>query len=270
MAIIAAVGIVVVAAVVGAVVFATASTGSSPRALVVTPSTSAATNAAGTAPATTSTTTTTVGTPSSCSPASSLSDEPVGYQVCGTAARNVGVPTFNAAVADKTYTVTIKTNRGNVVFTAHGDAAPYTVFSFVYLVQKQYFDNTPCHRLTTTGIFVLQCGDPSGTGTGGPGYAFQDENLAALGTPSASAGTVVYKAGTVAMANAGPDTNGSQFFLVYRDSPITPNYTPFGTITAGLGLLQQIAAAGTNNANSTGDGAPLESVQIQSVTVSAV
>jgi peptidyl-prolyl cis-trans isomerase B (cyclophilin B) len=263
-AIIAGAGVVVIAAVVATVVFATKSTGSAPGALVVTPSSAAATNVAGTPSATAA------AAAAPCSQVTSLVNEPVGYQVCGTAARNVGVPTFNAIAADKTYTVTIKTNRGDVVFTADGDAAPYTVYSFVYLVQKQYFDNTPCHRLTTTGIYVLQCGDPTGSGTGGPGYVFQDENLASLGTPGSggSDGSVTYKAGTVAMANSGPDTNGSQFFLVYKDSPIAPDYTPFGTITEGLGVLQQIAAAGTNDANSTGDGAPLESVEIESVTVS--
>lgn len=159
-----------------------------------------------------------------------------------------------------------KTNRGDIEFTADGKAAPYTVYSFVYLVNKQYFTTTPCHRLTTAGIYVLQCGDPSGTGSGGPGYQFQDENLASLGTPDAT-GAVTYKAGTVAMANAGPGTNGSQFFLVYKDSPIPPAYTPFGTITEGLDVLQQIAQAGTDDSNSAGDGVPKESVQIESVTV---
>ena len=86
---------------------------------------------------------------------------------------------------------------------------------------------------------MLQCGDPTGTGTGGPGYQFQDENLTAT---AVTGGT--YPAGTVAMANSGPDTNGSQFFLVYKDSQLPPSYTPFGTITGGLDVLQKIAAAG--------------------------
>jgi peptidyl-prolyl cis-trans isomerase B (cyclophilin B) len=255
-------GVVVVAAVVAATLFATKSHGNASSAAAVDPSAvaTAASNAAASPSSAAS------ATLPPCNPAPSVTDEPVGYQPCGTAARNVGVPTFNAAEAHKTYTATIKTNRGDIVFTADGAAAPYTVYSFVYLVEKHYFDNTSCHRLTTSGIFVLQCGDPTGTGSGGPGYDFQDENLASLGTPG-SDGSVLYKGGTVAMANAGPGTNGSQFFLVYKDSPIAPDYTPFGTITEGLGLIQQIAAAGTDDANSPGDGAPLESVRIEEVTV---
>lgn len=108
-----------------------------------------------------------------------------------------GVPHYDAAVAKKAYTVTIKTNHGDIDFTADGAAAPYTVYSFVHLVKKQYYTDTPCHRLTSEEIYVLQCGDPGGTGTGGPGYEFQDENLASLGTPN-SAGLVTYKTGTVA------------------------------------------------------------------------
>jgi peptidyl-prolyl cis-trans isomerase B (cyclophilin B) len=200
-----------------------------------------------------------------CTPAASTTSEPVGYHACGVAARDVGVPVYDAAAAKKTYTVTITTNRGDIVFTADGAAAPYTVYSFVYLAKKGYFNATKCHRLTTAGIFVLQCGDPTGTGSGGPGYEFQDENLTSLGTPVS--GSVTYPAGAVAMANAGPDTNGSQFFLVYKNSPLTPNYTPFGTITQGLSILLKVAAAGTNNANGTGDGAPNEPVEIERVTV---
>jgi peptidyl-prolyl cis-trans isomerase B (cyclophilin B) len=255
--------LVVVAVIVGLLIANKSSHGSTPIALVTTNSASGA--AAGTAETPPTAATTTSPLPS-CDPAASTSDETVGYRPCGTAARDVGVPTYDTVAAHRTYTVTIKTNHGDIVFTANGSAAPYTVYSFVYLVQKQYFDNTPCHRLVTAGIFVLQCGDPSGTGSGGPGYAFQDENLASLGTVG-SGGTVTYKAGTVAMANAGPDTNGSQFFLVYKDSPISRAYTPFGTITQGLGVIQQIAAAGSDNTNGSGDGAPLDSVKIESVTV---
>jgi peptidyl-prolyl cis-trans isomerase B (cyclophilin B) len=200
-----------------------------------------------------------------CSPAASTAGEPVGYRACGVAARDVGIPVYAAAAAHETYTVTLATNRGNIVFTADGKAAPYTVYSFVYLAKKDYFNATKCHRLTTSGIFVLQCGDPTGTGAGGPGYAFQDENLTAFGAPAN--GYVTYPAGSVAMANAGPDTNGSQFFLVYKASPLAPDYTPFGTITQGLDILQKIAAAGSNNANGTGDGAPNDSVEIEKVTV---
>src|SRR6478735_8703463 len=120
-----------------------------------------------------------------------------------------------------------------------------------------YFDNTMCHRLTTEGIYVLQCGDPKGDGTGGPGFTIPDENLPKAGAD----GTAVYKRGTVAMANAGPGTTGSQFFLVYKDSPLPPNYTVVGEITQGLDVLDHIAAQGT--ADGSGDGAPKQPVQIQ-------
>ncbi|HET9170813.1 MAG TPA: peptidylprolyl isomerase [Actinospica sp.] len=206
---------------------------------------------------------------SSAATASASSGNPLKYEASGTSAvKGITVPTFDAAAAAKTYTVTITTNDGDVVFTADGKDAPYTVYSFVYLAQKNYFDNTKCHRLVTSGIYVLQCGDPTGTGSGGPGYTIPDENLASLGT-AGSSGTVTYKAGTVAMANTGQaHTGGSQFFLVYKDSPLAPSYTPFGTITKGLDILQSIAAKGSNNANGTGDGAPKESVQIEKVTIS--
>jgi peptidyl-prolyl cis-trans isomerase B (cyclophilin B) len=106
---------------------------------------------------------------------------------------------------------------------------------------------------------VLQCGDPTGTGSGGPGYAYGTENLKGA----------TYLAGTVAMANSGTaDSNGSQFFLVYKDTPLPPNYTPFGTITSGLSVLQAIAAKGDDNSNPAGGGHPNESVQIESVTIS--
>ena len=202
-------------------------------------------------------------TPGPTASASSTA-EPVGYAANGTAAKNVGIPTFNAADAAKPYTATITTNRGAVVFTALTTLAPYATYSFEYLAGKGYFDNTPCHRLTTSGIYVLQCGDPTGTGSGGPGYKFQDENLNYFGA-AGSSGSVTYPAGTVAMANSGADTNGSQFFLVYKDSPLPPNYTPFGKITSGLDVLTAIAAKGSDNSNATGDGKPNETVTIQTV-----
>ncbi|HEV2635048.1 MAG TPA: peptidylprolyl isomerase [Actinocrinis sp.] len=194
----------------------------------------------------------------------SATPEPVGYLPNGTAAKNVGTPTFDAATAAKPYTATITTNNGVVVFSALTTAAPYATYSFEYLAGKGYFNNTPCHRLTTANIFVLQCGDPTGSGSGGPGYKFQDENLTAFGAPGAD-GTVTYPAGTVAMANGGADTNGSQFFLVYKDSPLPPSYTPFGKITSGLDVLTAIAAKGSDNSNGTGDGKPTEATTIQTV-----
>ena len=126
------------------------------------------------------------------------------------------------------------------------------------LAEQGYFDATECHRLTTAGIFVLQCGDPTATGSGGPGYSFADELT----------GEETYPAGTLAMANAGPDTNGSQFFIVYGDTQLPPAYTVFGTVDeAGVKLVEEVAAEGTDNANGQGDGAPNQAVEIESVTV---
>src|SRR5450755_2496910 len=174
------------------------------------------------------------------------------------ASRSVGTPPKQAPDTG-TYTATMVTNRGSIVLKLDAVKAPCTVNSFVYLASKKYFDATPCHRLTTAGIFVLQCGDPTGTGGGGPGYQFADENQ----------NGAVYPAGTVAMANAGPGTNGSQFFLVYADTTLPPKYTPFGTITGGLAVIQKIAAGGSDNSNGQGDGKPNVPVQITNVTVAA-
>ncbi|WP_324197623.1 peptidylprolyl isomerase [Nocardia abscessus] len=151
------------------------------------------------------------------------------------------------------YTATLATTCGTVTIALDAARAPRTVNSFVFLAGERFFDHTKCHRITTEGIFVLQCGDPTATGMGGPGYFFPDENLSGA----------TYPAGTVAMANAGPGTNGSQFFLVYRDAPLPPNYTPFGRVTAGMEVLSSIAAAGVQDGS--GDGAPAVEVVLDSV-----
>ena len=162
------------------------------------------------------------------------------------------------AIDRTTYTGTITTNCGTIVIALDGKDAPVTVNSFAFLADKHFFDGTFCHRLTTAGIYVLQCGDPTGSGSGGPGYTIPDENLDAIHNK-------LYPAGTVAMANAGPDTGGSQFFLVYQDSPLAPNYTPFGQIVSGLDVLQKVAAQGTTTGGP--DGFPAQPVVIQSFTV---
>ena len=178
------------------------------------------------------------------------------YTASGTAARNVGLPP--ARPDDKAvYQATIHTNRGDVVINLLNRKATCTVNSFVYLAAKKYFNNTHCHRLSTVNPFVLQCGDPTGTGKGGPGYEFNNENLAGA----------KYTEGTVAMANGGPNTNGSQFFIVYKNSPLAPSYTPFGKVVKGLGIIQNVARAGSDNANGSGDGHPKEKVVIESVTI---
>lgn len=178
------------------------------------------------------------------------------YQASGTAARNVGLPPTKPDYKAG-YRATIHTNRGDVVIDLLNSKATCTVNSFVYLAAKKYFNGTHCHRLTTIDPFVLQCGDPTGTGSGGPGYKFANENLAGA----------KYTQGTVAMANSGPNTNGSQFFIVYKNSKLAASYTPFGEVVKGLGIIQNVAKAGSNNANAAGDGHPKEKVVIESVTI---
>ncbi|WP_055698911.1 MULTISPECIES: peptidylprolyl isomerase [Streptomyces] len=166
------------------------------------------------------------------------------------------------------YTMSLKTTCGDIDLDLDAAKAPHTVNSFDFLVKKGYLDHTRCHRLTTGGIYVLQCGDPKGTGEGGPGYSIPDENL----KDKRLKGNV-YPAGTVAMANQynaqkkkGRDTGGSQFFLVYQDSQLPPDYTPFGTISeSGMKVLKKIAAAGENSGQ--GDGAPNATVVIDKATV---
>jgi peptidyl-prolyl cis-trans isomerase B (cyclophilin B) len=175
------------------------------------------------------------------------------------AARSVGTPpTIPDSTA--TYQATINTNRGAIVINLLNSKATCTVNSFVFLAQKNYFNKTPCPRLSTTGgLYILQCGDPTGTGSGGPGYEFASENLSGA----------TYPAGTLAMANTGaPDSNGSQFFLVYKATDLPPSYTPFGHVADGLNILQNIANAGVGPpANPAGGGKPKESVEIESVTI---
>ncbi|MFJ6938212.1 peptidylprolyl isomerase [Streptomyces sp. NPDC101132] len=164
------------------------------------------------------------------------------------------------------YTFALKTNQGDLAITMDAAKTPRTVNSFKSLADAAYFDGTKCHRLTTGGIFVLQCGDPQGTGSGGPGYTIPDENLDGLGKAGAD-GTVTYPAGTVAMANTGqPGSGGSQFFLVYKDSKLPPTYTPFGKLdAAGLKAVEEVAKAGV--AGGATDGAPQKGVTIEKATV---
>jgi peptidyl-prolyl cis-trans isomerase B (cyclophilin B) len=196
-----------------------------------------------------------------------------------TAAKKVSVP---PATPDykATYTATINTNLGPIDINLLNSKATCTVNSFVHLAQAGYFNASQCHRISNSdGLYILQCGDPTATattkltcstasnapGTGGPGYEFDSENLP---TGASSSGTVTYAAGTVAMANSGEsDTNGSQFFLVFKNSTLGPDYSPFGTITSGLDILQKVANAGTSCTYAAGGGAPKEKVVINSVTI---
>lgn len=164
-----------------------------------------------------------------------------------------------ALAEDRTWTGTIALNTGEVGIELDGQAAPQAVANFVTLAQEGYFDGTDCHRLTTDGLFVLQCGDPTATGTGGPGYTFGPvENAPADG---------IYPAGTIAMArSSAEDSQGSQFFIVYEDTELPTDgggYTVFGQVTSGLDVIQAIADAGV--ADGATDGQPANRVTIEGV-----
>ena len=156
-------------------------------------------------------------------------------------------------------TFTFATNCGNIVVTTVGAKAPITITQLATLARGGFFNNTLCHRLTTQGLYVLQCGDPTATGGGGPNFTYRDENLPVEGLNN-------YPAGTVAMANSGPGTNGSQFFLVFADTTLGANYTIWGTITQGLDIVKAIAKAGVKGGGA--DGAPNQPISINRVTVS--
>jgi len=202
------------------------------------------------------------------------------YTAATPVARKVSFP---PATPDYTasYQATINTNLGKITFNLLNSKATCTVNSFVHLAEAGYFNNTQCHRLVTSGIYVLQCGDPYATattklncsttskiGTGTPGYEFASENLT----------KATYPAGTVAMANeSSATTNGSQFFIVYKDSTSElnasagPSYTPFATVSSGLDIVQNVAKDGyacqyVVSGQSEG-GAPKEKVIVDSVTI---
>ena len=190
------------------------------------------------------------------------------YPAAQKASRGVDAPKSGKVPTDPaTISVSMSTDQGNIGLVLNNAEAPCTVNSFASLAQKGFFNDTICHRLTTAGsLGVLQCGDPTGSGSGGPGYQFANEypanqypkNDPALQKP------VLYPRGTLAMANAGPDTNGSQFFLVYKDSQLPPDYTVFGTIDAtGLATLDKIAQNGV--AGGKDDGKPATEVKVKSV-----
>ncbi|MDV6273824.1 peptidylprolyl isomerase [Rhodococcus erythropolis] len=178
--------------------------------------------------------------------------------------RTDGIPT---TAPDATPSISVETSQGNIGLTLDGTKSPCTVNSFVSLAQQDYFNDTTCHRMTTSpSLQVLQCGDPSGTGSGGPGYGFDNEfpTTAYATTDPAAQEAVTYARGTVAMANTGaPGSNGSQFFLVYGDSQLPPQYTVFGTIDeTGLATLDKVAAGGSTP---EGDGKPNLTTDIKTV-----
>ncbi len=165
-------------------------------------------------------------------------------------------PPPGEAQAEGEIPVTLETSVGDFALSLDAADAPCAAHSFASLAVQGFFDGTTCHRLVTAGIFVLQCGDPSASGSGGPGYSFADELT----------GEEDYSAGALAMANAGADTNGSQFFIVYGDSTGLPkDYTVFGSVDADtIAAIEEVAAAGSSP---EGDGSPNTPVDIESATV---
>jgi peptidyl-prolyl cis-trans isomerase B (cyclophilin B) len=136
---------------------------------------------------------------------------------------------------------TIRTSLGDVTLELDAARAPCTVNAIASLIQGDYYSQTDCHRLTTADLWVVQCGDPSGTGAGAPGYRYDDENTPPPGN------LWTYQRGTVAMVNSGPDTNGAQFLIMYRDSELGPDYPIVGKVTGGLDVIDRVAAAGTDD-----------------------
>ena len=180
------------------------------------------------------------------------------YNAAGDAAKKVELPPASGVANTGTTTVTMKLNEKPLALTLDRERTPCTTNSFVSLAAQGYFDGTTCHRLADSGIFVLQCGDPTATGTGGPGYQFADELT----------GEETYPAGTLAMANAGKGTNGSQFFIVFADTSLAPNYTVFGTVDpAGLTVVTDIAAGGQDGSWGDGTGKSKLPAVITSATV---
>ena len=199
------------------------------------------------------------------------------YTKTSPASRNVGLPPATPNYT-ASYQATIKTNLGPITVNLLNDKATCTVNSFVHLAEAGFFNNTQCHRLLTSGIYVLQCGDAyatsttklncsttSNVGTGTPGYQYTSENLT----------NATYPAGTIAMANEGtPISNGSQFFIVYKDSTSglngssAPTYTPFATVSSGLDIVQNVAKDGYSCTYAqAGGGVPKKKVIIESVTI---
>jgi peptidyl-prolyl cis-trans isomerase B (cyclophilin B) len=190
------------------------------------------------------------------------------YPSEGDAAKPNQPPKTDGITTQGTAHVALTTSAGPIGLTLDPSKAPCAVNSFLSLASQKYFDGTPCHRLTTgEGLKVLQCGDPSGSGQGGPGYTITDEPP--TGLAPASGGAVVYPRGTLAMAKtSAPNSGGSQFFLVYADSTLPPEYTVFGTIDdPGLATLDAIANGGSDNSNGQGDGKPTTPVTIQTAAV---
>ncbi|MFI7544266.1 peptidylprolyl isomerase [Actinoplanes sp. NPDC049599] len=186
----------------------------------------------------------------------------------GSKVKDVGTPAANAPNMGAA-TLTMDTNLGAVTAKVDLSKAPCTGEAFTYLASKKFWDNTKCHRLTTAGIKVLQCGDPTATGkgwresdgSGGPSFRYAEENLPVNAKPA-------YPKGTIAMAKtSAPSSTGSQFFIVYEDTDLPPDYTVLGTITTGMDIVETVAKAGTDDANGKGDGHPKKEITIKTLTM---
>jgi peptidyl-prolyl cis-trans isomerase B (cyclophilin B) len=174
---------------------------------------------------------------------------------------DVGLPPDPKPTPTANSTAVFSTNQGVITVTLDGASAPCNVQSIKYLISKHFYDNTGCPRSVNQGIFVVQCGDPSGTTSGGPTYTTKDEGLA----------KVSYTEGTLAMANSGPNTNGSQFFFITKDSngALGKNYSVIGHVTGGLDILKKVATGGDDGSNQAGGGKPNVPLYFETVTLKA-
>ncbi|STC78616.1 peptidyl-prolyl cis-trans isomerase [Corynebacterium minutissimum] len=188
------------------------------------------------------------------------------YPEAGDASREVAIPKGKNIPAKGEVTVNFATKQGDIEMTLDRSLAPCTVNAITDMISAEYYDDTVCHRMTDGGIFVLQCGDPTGQGSGGPGFQFANEYPTDEADDEALGKMALYPKGSLAMANAGPDTNGSQFFINYKDSELPPAYTYFGNLTAkGQKTIDAIAAKGVKDG--AGDGQPAEEVRITKATI---
>ena len=167
---------------------------------------------------------------------------------------NLSKPTIQIGKS-KNYTAILKTTEGDIEISLNAKATPITVNNFVYLAKNNFYDGTIFHRVIKG--FMIQGGDPTGTGMGGPGYKFDDEPFSGE-----------YSRGTVAMANSGPNTNGSQFFIMHEDVPLSPDYVIFGKVIKGMDVVDKIASApAVSNGFDAQPSKPVNPVKINSVEI---
>ena len=204
-----------------------------------------------------STSTASSGSTSTAETSSTAPATPCTYTESGAAAKEVSPPSNTSPLNTGAVDVTMVLNGKDVPMTLNRATAPCGVNSFLSLAQQGFYNDTNCHRLTKSDqLNILQCGDPTGQGNGGPGYTFASETT----------GSETYPVGTVALANAGPDTTGSQFFIVYGNTTVAPSFTIIGTVTGdGMSVIQDIASQGVQH--NAQDGAPVATATITSVNV---